>query len=96
MVLLEAQLANLVEDHDESENILEEGEHNAKVRQVKNRLKTLKQKELKLERSLSHRRRRNEDEVPRSIRSAAARCPSQAIAPAASAAATNIDANTST
>ena len=63
-ILLEARLEKLMENHIESEDFLEEGGYNAEVRQVKNRLKTLQQKEIKLERSLAHRRRRDEHEVP--------------------------------
>ena len=63
-ILLEARLEKLMENHIESEDFLEEGGYNVEVRQVKNRLKTLQQKEIKLERSLAHRRRRDEHEVP--------------------------------
>ena len=63
-ILLEARLEKLVANHTESEDILEEGKYNAEVRQVKSRIKTIEQKELKLARSLSHRRRRDDNEIP--------------------------------
>ena len=62
--LLKAKLAIIEAKFVQTGDVLEDGAKKAEVKRVKTRIKRLEQKEYKLERSLSHRNRRDEDQVP--------------------------------